>query len=334
MNRISAAGLEVWQRMPTSVRASSPVAAVRRQIFDRFGVPAHADPGRGQRVITTVEELDEMLELLELAASRSDDALRKGFGTFRMEIDPGLPPDPFSSAYRDRVMELYEWLHGQPYDTANEDTVFDFDLAKRSPFPYMTGSCPTVGDHLISIGSVIRSLQLPSRRCKVLELGAGWGNLTLALAQMGHDVTAVDVSPNFVALLKERSSQLGAGVNVLQADYAGAVALAERFDAVVFFESFHHSTDHLGLLSDLHRVVAPGGCLYLAGEPVLAGFPQPWCLRMDGESLWAIRKQGWFELGFQPAYLDEALRRTGWIAEHVTCSDEPPVQIIRATSVG
>jgi hypothetical protein len=34
---------------------------------------------------------------------------------------------------------------------------------------------------------------------------------------------------------------------------------------------------------------------------------------MDGESLWAIRKNGWLELGFNKTYFHEALRQCGFI---------------------
>jgi ubiquinone/menaquinone biosynthesis C-methylase UbiE len=285
----------------------------------------------GERIVKTTEELDEMLGILDEAARQSDDALRKVFGTYRMELDLELPEDPFSDEYRERMMELYHWLHGESYETDNEHTLFDPELGKRSPFPYITQSCPTVGQHLITLGSVIKLLELEPRS-SVLELGAGWGNLTLALAQMGHQVTAIDVSSRFTDLLRARSDQVGANVNVINGVYADVAQMEERFDAVIFFESFHHSDNHLQLLRDLHKVLKPGGRLYLAAEPVLEGFPYPWGLRMDGESLWAIRRNGWLELGFQPSYFEEALRRTGWTFSARQWSDGPCSTVFSARS--
>jgi hypothetical protein len=67
--------------------------------------------------------------------------------------------------------------------------------------------------------------------------------------------------------------------------------------------------------------VKPGGHVYFAAEPITADFPLPWGLRMDGESLWAIRGNGWMELGFNENYFREVLARTGWTAEKLLYPD-------------
>jgi len=88
--------------------------------------------------------------------------------------------------------------------------------------------------------------------------------------------------------------------------------LDDRFDAVLFFESFHHCENHLQLLSGLDRAVLPGGRVLFAAEPITKSFPLPWGLRLDGESLWAIRRNGWLELGFRRSYFEQTLHRYGW----------------------
>ena len=35
-------------------------------------------------------------------------------------------------------------------------------------------------------------------------------------------------------------------------------------------------------------------------------------MRLDGSALWAIRKNGWMELGFREDYFAQALLRSGW----------------------
>jgi hypothetical protein len=47
----------------------------------------------------------------------------------------------------------------------------------------------------------------------------------------------------------------------------------------------------------------------------------PWGLRLDGCSLWAIRKNGWMELGFRDDYFRDALARTGWLGRKHACAD-------------
>ncbi len=48
-----------------------------------------------------------------------------------------------------------------------------------------------------------------------------------------------------------------------------------------------------------------------ASEPVTK-LPYPWGVRLDGESLWAMRRYGWLELGFDRTYFLRLLRREGF----------------------
>jgi len=301
-----------WNTLPsqwtTSRIADSAKGIVRPWLHTES--PVHL------RVIHTIEELDEQLVSIEKAAQISDDELRSSFDTFRMEITSDMPSDPFSDEYRIAVMKLYEWLHGSPYQLNNEQTDFEFSRFVRTPFPYSTHSCATVGNHLMAVGHAVKTLDIrPESR--VLELGPGWGNATLALAQMGHQVTAVDMSQEFLRLIEARAEQIGAHVETVCGDFSCIDELQGQWDAVVFFESFHHSPDHLRLLERLHRIVAPDGKLLFASEPIVNDFYLPWGPRLDGESLWAIRTNGWLELGFRKSYFLEALRRTGWSAREV-----------------
>ena len=69
------------------------------------------------------------------------------------------------------------------------------------------------------------------------------------------------------------------------------------------------------LFDKLAKVLNPGGKVFFAAEPINDGFPSPWGVRLDGESLWAIRDNGWLELGFQESYFVRTLQRTGWVAK-------------------
>jgi len=46
-----------------------------------------------------------------------------------------------------------------------------------------------------------------------------------------------------------------------------ATTLDWKFDCVLFFESFHHSYDHLQLLDYIPSLLEPGGCSALIAEP-------------------------------------------------------------------
>jgi hypothetical protein len=97
----------------------------------------------------------------------------------------------------------------------------------------------------------------------------------------------------------------------------------EKFDCILFFESFHHCENHNLLLSKIERVLKPGGKIVFGAEPITTDFPIPWGLRMDGQSLWAIRKNGWLELGFNRKYFTEALSKLGFFLDYFEGKDGP-----------
>lgn len=280
-------------------------------------------------VVADLVALDRKLAECDAALRVSDDALRRVFGTFRMGVPAGAPEDPFGAEYRAFQMGVYERVAGKPYTLANEAVGFSVAEMVRRPFPYSTGSLATTGNQLTAIGFLLRQMEL-APGARVLEFGPGWGNTTLALALLGMRVTAVDIEANFCALLRGRAAQSGVALEVVQGDFFWAETVREPFDAVLFFECFHHCDDHLRLLRALHGAVRPGGSVYFACEPVEAGFAVPWGVRMDGESLWAIRNFGWLELGFEEGYFRAALARAGWAATRHASADLPWATVWRA----
>lgn len=282
------------------------------------------------QVVRTLDELDEMLGRLEAAQRVSDDELRKLFPTFCMEFNAQIPMDPYSDEYAKVQFDLYHKIAGRDYSVENEKSVFDLSAAIVRPFPYFSGSCETVGNHLSAIAHVIRSLKLKPGS-KIVEFGPGWGNLTLILATMGFDVTAVDIEKNFCNLISKRAEQAGVKIRVVNADFSWIEQITEPVDAILFFESFHHSSDHLRVIKALDKAVKDDGKVYFAAEPITETFPIPWGIRLDGESLWAIRKNGWLELGFSKQYFLRTLRKFNWAAEEFTTASLPWATVYEAT---
>lgn len=261
----------------------------------------------------TLDQLDAVLEEAAAKFGRSEDEARTFLDGLRM-VPPPRPPDPFSDAYRAWAWDLYGAVSGRGgYSLEHEASPFDFEAALERPFPFATGSSRVVGDDLVRRGSVVKALGLPAP-ARIVELGPGWGNLTADLAAMGHEVTAVDVDEGFCRLIEHRAPS----VRVVRSDMLSfaAAPTGGPYDAAVFFESFHHCADHLRLLELLHEVVKPDGQVIFGAEPVdLLAYP--WGPRLDGLSLWSMRRYGWLELGFDERYFAEALRRTGWHARRV-----------------
>jgi SAM-dependent methyltransferase len=80
----------------------------------------------------------------------------------------------------------------------------------------------------------------PTRR--VLELGAGGGQMAVATAELGFTVDAVELSPLLAAHARELAARNGIGVNVIEGDFY-TVAIAGRYGAVTYWDGFGLGTD-------------------------------------------------------------------------------------------
>lgn len=271
--------------------------------------------------VTTLDVLDRYLARAEELFHESEDQARAFLAGFEY-VATDLPDDPFSPEYAAAQWALYEHISGRElYDVTNEESVFDVDEAVTCPYPYNTRSPVVVGDQLIAIGYIVKTLaaQPPAR---VIEYGAGWGNVTVALATMGYDLTVVELGKNFGELLHARTEGMD-NVSIHVSDML-EFQPEGSYDVALFFESFHHCSDHLRMLRQLHDVVGPAGTVVFAAEPIRP-FPSPWGLRLDGLSLWSTRRHGWLELGFDTAYFYAALERTGWKAGRTTARLASPL---------
>ncbi|MBA4066514.1 MAG: hypothetical protein C0501_22980 [Isosphaera sp.] len=270
-------------------------------------------PGHPGRVLT-LDDLDAELARAVGAAAVSHDAFLAALDEIRLAYPPDLPPDPDSPEYRAAQMALYHRVSGRPAYRPETSEATPFDARHvEFPFPYFTRSCRIVGRQLVGIGLLIEALDLPPGG-RVLEFGVGYGKTTIELAQMGFDVTAVDVYAPFLDLVVRRCRALGREVTPVRADML-EYRPAARFDRVVFSACFHHCSDPARMAARLADLVAPGGAVVFADEPVVDHFPVPWGLNLGGQALWAIRTNGWLELGFRTDYFLRLLARYGWGCE-------------------
>ena len=295
-------------RLGSSVVDSLPPVAAQA-LRKSLGCP-------GPRTIA-LEDLDDELARGAALFSTSQDEARAFLESLRIELPKDRPDDPFSGAYREWTWEIYRKLSGRAhYSIANEASPFDLPQAILRPFPFETGSAAIVGEDLVARGHLMRCIGEPSGGlippARLVEFGPGWGNLTSDLVSTGFVVTAVEVEKQFCQLLRERCPQ-PSKLTVVETDMLGFTT-AEPFAAAIFFESFHHCSDHLAMLEGLHDIVAPGGKIFFACEPIQK-MDYPWGPRLDGMSAWSTRSYGWLELGFDAKYFEMALARTGWKSE-------------------
>ena len=307
-------------------------------------------PGLGRQVRTLVrrpgpreigiDALDAELSRATALMVTSPERAQALLGEFVVAPPASPPPDPFSDPYRQWTWDLYRRISGrETYETAHEASPFDLERALARPFPYESGSLKLVGRDLVARGHLLDTLSkaLPvvhgsaPARPRVVEFGAGWGNLTADLVATGLDVTVVELDPKFCDLIAQRCANGPGALSVQRGDMLDFTT-DEPFDAAVFYESFHHCADHLALLEGLHRVVRPEGVVLFAAEPVQR-LAYPWGPRLDGLSVWSSRTHGWLELGFDTRYFDAALARTGWKGRRVGLGARPSeTDVIVATA--
>lgn len=71
-----------------------------------------------------------------------------------------------------------------------------------------------------------------SPRLRVLDVGAGTGFLALLISELGHDVTAIDLSEEMMAVGREQAATLGLSTQFLLGD-AEAPPTLDAFDVVI-----------------------------------------------------------------------------------------------------
>ena len=96
---------------------------------------------------------------------------------------------------------------------------------------------------------------------RLLEIGCGIGIDTLQLAKLGfREVMAVDLTRTAIEIAEERAAREGAGNVRFGLGDAENLAFEEgSFDAVYSFGVIHHTPDMARAVSEIHRVLKPGG---------------------------------------------------------------------------
>lgn len=225
--------------------------------------------------------------------------------------------DPYSEKYRDAQVAQYLEISGRaeynPFIDEKDNVLEVKD--EFTVYPFTTRDPICVGSYLVGVGLAMRATQLPPGSV-IVEYGVGWGHTTLALAQLGYQVIAVDIEEKFLKLLQLRAARLGVNIITHHGEFGDLPSNVDEIDGALFYECFHHSLHHQKVVSTLFKRLKRGGRLILAGEPLFdEEWHYPWGLRLDGQSIWAIATHGWMELGFKRSYLEDLLRKNGFTLE-------------------
>ena len=105
---------------------------------------------------------------------------------------------------------------------------------------------------------------IPKEEVKILDIGAGTGRYSVALANEGYDVTAVELVKYNLGILKSK----GSSVKAMQGNALNLKKLADdTFDVTLLFGPMYHlfgQEDKKKALSEARRVTKQGGIVLVA----------------------------------------------------------------------
>jgi SAM-dependent methyltransferase len=91
---------------------------------------------------------------------------------------------------------------------------------------------------------------------RLLDVGAGSGNLLAVASQAGWQAEGVEVSPHSVDFLNKNNFK------VFHGDLHSASFSSDYFDVVTCSEVIEHVPDPIALATEMHRILRPGGLLW------------------------------------------------------------------------
>lgn len=139
----------------------------------------------------------------------------------------------------------------------------------------------------------------------VLDVGAGSGCHSLALMEMGKSVTAIDISPLSVQVMKER------GVDALQVNlYDGS--FDRKFDTVLMLMNgtgIIGNLENMPLFFDrIRQLLKPGGCLIIDSSDLRYLFEEE-----DGSLMIDLADDYYGQLDYQMQYKDVLGEPFDWL---------------------
>ncbi len=103
---------------------------------------------------------------------------------------------------------------------------------------------------------------------RALDFGAGTGNLTGKLLQMGYNVTALDISAEMCKILEKKYSRYLGSQNLVVVNSPIEDVSFDRgdFDLIACYSVLHHLPDYVAVVQRFSGFLRKGGVMYLDHE--------------------------------------------------------------------
>lgn len=140
----------------------------------------------------------------------------------------------------------------------NDYLKFRFGVTLHPRFPFGILVVYLMPYLLLKVEQSIRHLPPANDRARLLDVGCGNGDFIEFAASLGWNAQGLDPDPEAVIAARK------AGLTVAEGGFPNTGVADEQFDVVTLNHVIEHVHDPIAALSEVHRILRPGGKVWIA----------------------------------------------------------------------
>jgi ubiquinone/menaquinone biosynthesis C-methylase UbiE len=130
---------------------------------------------------------------------------------------------------------------------------------------WSSGDYPEVARRIESVAEILAERAGAGPGLELLDVATGSGNVALAAARAGADVTGLDLTPQLLEAARRRAADAGLDVRFIEGDAEELPFESDSFDRVTSCFGVIFAPRHQQAASELARVARPGGTVAVTG---------------------------------------------------------------------